>query len=80
MRWSNHNPMEMFATTVVYEKGRNKSGGKYMVYDKTQGVTNSILYAAQVFDIPFKDIRVSLPTWGAALAQDYGHSISCLWR
>jgi xanthine dehydrogenase YagR molybdenum-binding subunit len=59
-----HNPMEMFATTVVYEKGRNKSGGKYTVYDKTQGVTNSILYAAQVFDIPFKDIRVISPYVG----------------
>lgn len=59
-----HNPMEMFATTVVYEKGRNKSGGKYTIYDKTQGVTNSILYAAQVFDIPFKDIRVISPYVG----------------
>ena len=59
-----HNPMEMFATTVVYEKGRNKSGGRYTVYDKTQGVTNSILYAAQVFDIPFKDIRVVSPYVG----------------
>ncbi|GAB3996330.1 xanthine dehydrogenase family protein molybdopterin-binding subunit [Spirosoma daeguense] len=61
-----HNPMEMFASTVVYEKGRNKSGGKYTIYDKTQGVTNSILYVSQVFDIPFKNLRVVSPYVGGA--------------
>ncbi|GAB3696945.1 xanthine dehydrogenase family protein molybdopterin-binding subunit [Spirosoma flavus] len=61
-----HNPMEMFASTVMYEKGRHKSGGRYTIYDKTQGVTNSILYVAQVFDIPFKDIRVISPYVGGA--------------
>ncbi|QMW05717.1 xanthine dehydrogenase family protein molybdopterin-binding subunit [Spirosoma foliorum] len=59
-----HNPMEMFASTVVYEKGRNKSGARYTIYDKTQGVTNSILYVAQVFDIPFKNLRVLSPYVG----------------
>ncbi|MVM33395.1 molybdopterin-dependent oxidoreductase [Spirosoma sp. HMF4905] len=59
-----HNPMELFASTVVYEKGRYKSGERYTIYDKTQGVTNSILYVSQVFNIPFKDIRVISPYVG----------------
>ncbi|GAB3768098.1 xanthine dehydrogenase family protein molybdopterin-binding subunit [Spirosoma horti] len=54
-----HNPMELFATTVAYEKG-----GKLTIYDKTQGVTNSILYVTQVFNIPFKDVRVLSPYMG----------------
>lgn len=54
-----HNPMEMFASTVVYEKD-----GRLTIYDKTQGVTNSILYVSQVFNIPFKDIRVISPYVG----------------
>ncbi|RRB07380.1 xanthine dehydrogenase family protein molybdopterin-binding subunit [Larkinella rosea] len=48
-----HNPMEMFATTVVYEKK-----GKLTIYDKTQGAPNSQLYVSQVFGLPFKDVRV----------------------
>ncbi|GAB4014811.1 xanthine dehydrogenase family protein molybdopterin-binding subunit [Spirosoma migulaei] len=59
-----HNPMEMFASTVVYEKGRNKAGARYTIYDKTQGVTNSVLYVSQVFDIPFKNLRVLSPYVG----------------
>ncbi len=54
-----HNPMELFATTVSYDKS-----GKLTIYDKTQGVTNSILYVSQVFNIPFKDIRVLSPYMG----------------
>ncbi|GAB3794597.1 xanthine dehydrogenase family protein molybdopterin-binding subunit [Spirosoma humi] len=54
-----HNPMELFATTVSYDKG-----GKLTIYDKTQGVTNSILYVTQVFNIPFKDVRVLSPYMG----------------
>jgi xanthine dehydrogenase YagR molybdenum-binding subunit len=30
-----HNPMELFASTVVFEPG-----GKLTIYDKTQGVQN----------------------------------------
>lgn len=48
-----HNPMEMFASTVVYEKN-----GKLTIYDKTQGAPNSQLYVSQVFNLPFKDVRV----------------------
>ncbi|AUD05789.1 xanthine dehydrogenase family protein molybdopterin-binding subunit [Spirosoma pollinicola] len=54
-----HNPMELFATTVSYDKS-----GKLTIYDKTQGVTNSILYVSQVFNIPFKDVRVLSPYMG----------------
>ncbi|GAB3011099.1 xanthine dehydrogenase family protein molybdopterin-binding subunit [Spirosoma pulveris] len=54
-----HNPMELFATTVSYEKN-----GKLTIYDKTQGVTNSILYVTQVFNMPFSDVRVLSPYMG----------------
>lgn len=48
-----HNPIEMFASTVVYEKD-----GKLKIYDKTQGAINSQLYAANVFGKAYKNIRV----------------------
>lgn len=48
-----HNPMEMFASTVVYEKN-----GKLTIYDKTQGAPNSQLYVSQVFGLSFSDVRV----------------------
>ena len=61
-----HNPMEMFATTVVYEGGKSgkQADEKLIIYDKTQGVTNSILYVSQVFNIPFKNIQVLSPYLG----------------
>jgi xanthine dehydrogenase YagR molybdenum-binding subunit len=54
-----HNPMEMFATTVVYEKNN-----KLTIYDKTQGAPNSQLYVSQVFGLDFKDVRVISPYVG----------------
>jgi xanthine dehydrogenase YagR molybdenum-binding subunit len=60
-----HNPMEMFASTVVYGKGgKKKEDVRLTIYDKTQGVTNSILYVSQVFNIPFKNLRVVSPYMG----------------
>jgi len=56
-----HNPMEMFATTVVYERN-----GKLTIYDKTQGAPNSQLYVCQVFNMPFSDVRVMSPYVGGA--------------
>ncbi|GAB3274550.1 xanthine dehydrogenase family protein molybdopterin-binding subunit [Larkinella harenae] len=56
-----HNPMEMFASTVVYEKN-----GKLTIYDKTQGAPNSQLYVSQVFNLPFKDVQVISPYVGGA--------------
>ena len=54
-----HNPMEMFASTVVYEKN-----GKLTIYDKTQGVTNSKMYVTQVFGMSNDDVRVVSPYMG----------------
>jgi len=48
-----HNPMELFATTTVYE-----GDGKLTIYDKTQGTINSQLYVGNVFGLHFKDIQV----------------------
>ncbi|MEJ7779066.1 MAG: xanthine dehydrogenase family protein molybdopterin-binding subunit [Daejeonella sp.] len=56
-----HNPMEMFASTVVYEPE-----GKLTIYDKTQGVVNSQLYVANVFGKAFKKVRVISPYVGGA--------------
>src|SRR5215468_2911348 len=39
-----HNPMELFASTVIFEPG-----GKLTVYDKTQGVQNVQKYLCGVF-------------------------------
>src|SRR5262249_171272 len=39
-----HNPMELYASTAVYEKG-----GRLTVYDKTQGVQNVHRYLCGVF-------------------------------
>ncbi|MFD2572834.1 xanthine dehydrogenase family protein molybdopterin-binding subunit [Spirosoma soli] len=57
--FEHHNPMELFASTVVYEKD-----GKLTIYDKTQGAPNSQLYVSQVFGIPFQEVRVISPYVG----------------
>ena len=56
-----HNPMEMHASTVVY-----KDGGKLDVYDKTQGVFNSLKYITGVFNLSYKDVEVYSPFVGGA--------------
>ena len=48
-----HNPMEMHATTAVWE-----DDGTLTVYDKTQGVQNSQQYVCHVFDLPPEKVRV----------------------
>jgi xanthine dehydrogenase YagR molybdenum-binding subunit len=48
-----HNPMELFAATVVWE-----GGGKLTVYDKTQGVQNVQRYLCKVFGKRSDDVRV----------------------
>jgi xanthine dehydrogenase YagR molybdenum-binding subunit len=48
-----HNPMELYASTAIYEKG-----GKLTVYDKTQGVQNVHRYLCGVFGFKPEDIRV----------------------
>jgi xanthine dehydrogenase YagR molybdenum-binding subunit len=54
-----HNPMELFASTVVWE-----GGGKLTVYDKTQGVQNVQHYVCGVFDMKADDVRVMSPFMG----------------
>lgn len=56
-----HNPLELFATTVQYEKE-----DKLTIYDKTQGTINSQLYVANIFGLPYKKVRVIAPFVGGA--------------
>ena len=56
-----HNPLELFATTTVYE-----GKGKLTIYDKTQGTVNCQLYVGNVFGLHFKDVRVISPYVGGA--------------
>jgi xanthine dehydrogenase YagR molybdenum-binding subunit len=56
-----HNPMELFATTAMWE-----GGGKLTVYDKTQGVQNVQRYLCGAFKKRSDDIRVISPYVGGA--------------
>ena len=56
-----HNPMELFASTVIWE-----GGGKLTVYDKTQGVQNVQRYLCSVFGMRKSDLRVISPYVGGA--------------
>ncbi|PSO18186.1 xanthine dehydrogenase family protein molybdopterin-binding subunit [Bradyrhizobium sp. MOS003] len=55
-----HNPMELFATTTVWDDGR------LTVYDKTQGVQNVQKYLCSVFGKKPDEIRVLSPYVGGA--------------
>jgi xanthine dehydrogenase YagR molybdenum-binding subunit len=54
-----NNPMEMFASIVVYE-----GDGKLTIYDKTQGITNSKSYVTGVFKLNKNDVRILSPYVG----------------
>jgi xanthine dehydrogenase YagR molybdenum-binding subunit len=54
-----HNPMELYASTVIFE-----GGGKFTVYDKTQGVQNVHQYLCGVFGMKPEDVRVMSPFMG----------------
>jgi xanthine dehydrogenase YagR molybdenum-binding subunit len=56
-----HNPMELFASTVLWE-----GGDKLAVYDKTQGVQNVQRYLCSVFGMKPDDVRVLSPFVGGA--------------
>ncbi len=56
-----HNPMELFASTVIYEPD-----GKLTVYDKTQGVQNVHRYLCGVFKMKPDEVRVMSPFAGGA--------------
>lgn len=48
-----HNPMELFATTCVYQRD-----GKLTIYEKTQGSQNSQGYITSVFGLKKSNVRV----------------------
>jgi xanthine dehydrogenase YagR molybdenum-binding subunit len=54
-----HNPMEPYASTVIWE-----GGNKLTVYDKTQGVQNVQRYICSVFKMKPEDVRVMNPYMG----------------
>ncbi|OUJ74218.1 xanthine dehydrogenase family protein molybdopterin-binding subunit [Hymenobacter crusticola] len=54
-----HNPMEMFASTVIMEED-----GKLKIYDKTQGAFNSQTYVTKVFGLSKEEARVINPYIG----------------
>lgn len=65
-----HNPMELYASTVMWD-----GGGKLTVYDKTQGVQNVQRYVCSVFDMKPENVRVMSPfvggTFGSGLRPQY---------
>jgi xanthine dehydrogenase YagR molybdenum-binding subunit len=72
-----HNPMELFASTVMWD-----GGGKLTVYDKTQGVQNVQRYLCGVFDMQADDIRVVSPfvggAFGSGLRPQYNVALAAL--
>ncbi|WCE03868.1 xanthine dehydrogenase family protein molybdopterin-binding subunit [Pseudoxanthomonas sp. JBR18] len=56
-----HNPMELFATTVV-----RAQDGHLTVYDKTQGSQNSRWYVSHVLGLPKRMVTVRNPYVGGA--------------
>ena len=54
-----HNPMELFASTVVFEPD-----GKLTIYDKTQGVQNVQRYVCSVLEREPDKVRVLSPFMG----------------
>jgi xanthine dehydrogenase YagR molybdenum-binding subunit len=56
-----HNPMELYASTVIFERG-----GKLTIYDKTQGVQNVQRYVCSVLGMASDDVRVMSPFVGGA--------------
>jgi len=54
-----HNPMELFASTAVWEEG-----GKLTVYEKTQGVQNVQRFLCNVFGLKSENVKVMSPYMG----------------
>ncbi|CAM3835571.1 xanthine dehydrogenase family protein molybdopterin-binding subunit [Mucilaginibacter galii] len=57
--YEHHNPMEMFASTVIYG-----DDDRLTIYDKTQGVLNSQSYVKSVFGLSEDEARVISPFMG----------------
>ncbi|WP_372360441.1 xanthine dehydrogenase family protein molybdopterin-binding subunit [Xanthomonas axonopodis pv. poinsettiicola] len=56
-----HNPMELFASTVIRE-----DDGHFTIYDKTQGSQNSRWYVSHVFGLSKRKVTVRNPYVGGA--------------
>src|SRR4029078_2022126 len=56
---THHTPMELYATTAVWD-----AGGKLTVYDKTQGVQNVQRYLCSVFTMKQDHVCVLGPFMG----------------
>ncbi|NIK64260.1 xanthine dehydrogenase family protein molybdopterin-binding subunit [Xanthomonas cannabis] len=56
-----HNPMELFASTVIRE-----ADGHFTIYDKTQGSQNSRWYVSHVFGLSKRKVTVRNPYVGGA--------------
>jgi xanthine dehydrogenase YagR molybdenum-binding subunit len=56
-----HNPMELFASTVI-----RSEDGHFTIYDKTQGSQNSRWYVSHVLGIPKSKVTVRNPYVGGA--------------
>jgi xanthine dehydrogenase YagR molybdenum-binding subunit len=54
-----HNPMELFASTVIFE-----ADGKLTIYDKTQGVQNVQRFISSVLEMKPDEVRVMSPFMG----------------
>ncbi len=67
----NHNPMELFASTAVWE-----GDGKLTVYDKTQGVQNVQRYLCSVFALKPDRLRVHVAVHGRRLRRGAAPAIS----
>jgi xanthine dehydrogenase YagR molybdenum-binding subunit len=59
MQSEHHNPMEMFATTVLWENEKQLT-----IFDKTQGSQNSRTYVCGVFGLKPEDVKVMNPFVG----------------
>ncbi len=71
-----HNPMELYASTVIYD-----GSGKLTVYDKTQGVQNVQHYLCGVFGMKPEDVRVMSPFVGGAIRLGPAPAVSrWCWR
>ncbi|WP_462266295.1 xanthine dehydrogenase family protein molybdopterin-binding subunit [Mucilaginibacter sp.] len=57
--YEHHNPMEMFASTIIYNEDDTLT-----IYDKTQGVFNSQSYIKSVFGLSTEQARVISPYVG----------------
>lgn len=56
-----HNPMELFASTVIRD-----ADGHFTIYDKTQGSQNSRWYVSHVFGLSKRKVTVRNPYVGGA--------------